>query len=216
MARWLTLLQGLVVAAMFVAAAVVWPLAPDSIPVHFGLSGEPNRYGGKVEGLLVLPLVALGVLVLLKVLPRIDPRRARYFEFATAYAVLTLAILVFFALLYASILATVLGVAMNARLVTVPLVGLLLMIIGAVLDKVRPNWFVGIRTPWTLSSEHAWIETHRAGRWVFVGMGVLLVIAGLLQSAWLLYVAIACCALGVLGLVLYSYVLWRDDERRLA
>jgi immunity protein, SdpI family len=216
MARWLTLLQGLVVAAMFVAAATMWPIAPENIPVHFGLSGEPNRYGGKVEGLLVLPLIALGVLVLLKVLPLVDPRRARYAEFATAYAVLTLAIVVFFALVYAFILAAVLGIEMNATIVIVPLVGLLLIVIGAVLGQVRPNWFVGIRTPWTLSSEHAWIETHRAGRWVFVGMGALLIIAGLLQFPWLLSIAIAGCVLGALGLVLYSYLVWRDDQRGLA
>src|SRR5690242_6969948 len=107
-ARWLTVCQWLIAAAMFVAAALVWPNVPDSVPVHFGLSGEPNRYAGKVEGLLLLPLIALAVVLLLKVLPRIDPRRSRFAEFVTAYNLAVLAIQVFLALLYAAILATIL------------------------------------------------------------------------------------------------------------
>jgi uncharacterized membrane protein len=216
MTRWLTLLQGLVVAAMFAAAALAWPYAPDSIPVHFGINGEANRYGGKPEGLLAMPLVALGVLILFKVLPRLDPLRERYAEFATPYGIATLAILVFLALAYATVLAAALGVALNPATVIVPLVGLLLMVVGSVLDRVRPNWFIGIRTPWTMSSERAWIATHRAGKWIFIGMGAVLVVAGLLQTAWLLYLAIVACILGTLGLVAYSYVVWRDDRRRVS
>lgn len=214
MLKWLTLLQALVVAAMFGAAAVVWPYAPDSLPVHLGLNGEANRYGGKPDGLLAMPVVALGVFVLLQVLPRFDPLRHRYAEFATAYRVIGLAIEVFLALSYAVMLAVVLGARLNPTMVIAPMVGLLLIALGAVLDRVRPNWFVGIRTPWTMSSEYAWAQTHRAGRWVFMAMGALLVVAGLLQSTWLTYVAIAVCVLGTLGLVCYSYVLWRDDGRR--
>jgi uncharacterized membrane protein len=214
--RWLTLLQGLVVAGMFGAAGVVWRSAPETLPVHFGVSGEANRYGGKVEGLLAMPVLALGVLVLLKVLPRFDPRRERYAEFGTAYAVITLAIEVFFALSYAVLLALVLGVALNPTLVVAPLVGLLLIALGAVLDQVRPNSFIGIRTPWTLSSEHAWTATHRAGKWVFVALGVLLVLAGVLQTTWLVYLAIVACVVGMLGLVVYSYDVWRDDRHGIA
>ena len=198
---------------MFGTAAVVWRYAPDSIPVHFGINGEANRYGGKPEGLLALPVVALGVLVLFKLLPRVDPRRERYSEFANAYAIATLAIEIFLALAYATLVATVLGVPLNPAMVIVPLVGLLLMALGAVLDQVRPNWFIGIRTPWTLSSERAWTETHRAGRWVFIGTGALLVMAGLMQTPWLVYLAITASVLGVLGLVVYSYILWRNDHR---
>jgi uncharacterized membrane protein len=210
-ARWLTVCQWLIVAAMFAAAALVWQITPDSIPVHFGLNGEPNRYGGKVEGLLALPLVALGVLLLLKFVPRIDPLQERHAEFATAYNVVILAIVAFLALVYAVILAAIFNVGMNITAALSILVGLLFVVIGVVIDRVSPNWFVGIRTPWTLSSERAWVATHHAGRPVFVGMGVALVLAGLIQTTWALYVAIAICVLGGLGLIAYSYVVWRQD-----
>lgn len=211
--RWLTVCQWLIVAAMFVAAALAWPNVPDSIPVHFGPSGEPNRYGGKFEGLLVLPLIALAVLVLLKFLPKIDPMRAHYGQFAIAYNVIILAIEAFMALLYAAILATMFNLGVNVASVIIILVGLLFVAIGAVIDQVRPNWFVGIRTPWTLSSERAWIATHRAGRPVFIGMGIVLVISGLIQARWTLYAAISLCVLGVVGLLAYSYLAWRQDPQ---
>lgn len=115
--------------------------------------------------------MTLGVVLLLNALPRIDPRRERYAEFATPIGLVVLAIEVFLALTYAVMLAIILGVSVNPTMVIVPLVGLLLIAIGAVLDRLRPNWFFGIRTPWTMSSDRAWTSTHRAGRWVFIVMG---------------------------------------------
>jgi uncharacterized membrane protein len=193
--RWLTVCQWLIVAAMFAAAALAWPRAPDSF---------------------ALPLVTLGVLVLLKLLPRIDPRRSNYAESATAYDVVVLAIVVFMALLNAAILATVFGLNVNIFAVIAILVGILFVAVGAVLDQLRPNWFVGIRTPWTLSSERAWVATHRAGRPVFIAMGVLLVLAGLVQRPWALYAAISICVVGAVGLIAYSFVAWRQDRGQLS
>jgi uncharacterized membrane protein len=210
-ARWLTVCQWLIVAAMFAAATLAWPAAPDSFPVRFGANGEPTAYSSKVEGLFALPLVALGVLVLLQLLPKIDPWRTRYAEFATGHNVVILAIEAFLALLYAAILAAVFGLGVNIASVVLILVGFLFAAVGAVLVQLRPNWFIGIRTPWTLSSERAWVATHRAGRPVFIAMGVVLVLAGLIQRPWTLYAAISICVAGVVGLIAYSFVEWRQD-----
>ena len=134
--RWLTVVQWGIVGAMFVVAAIVWPLVPDSLPVHFGITGEANRYGSKVEGLLILPIVTLVVVVLLNLLPRIDPRRERYADFGIPIGLFVVAVEVFLALVYATMLAVFLGVNVNATMVIVPLVGLLLIAIGTVLGFV--------------------------------------------------------------------------------
>ena len=89
--------QWAIIGAMFVLAAVVWPAAPDRIPVHWGLSGEPDRYGGKIEGLLLLPLATLGVYLAMLLLPRVDPKRANYAQFGGAYTVLRLSMVAFLA-----------------------------------------------------------------------------------------------------------------------
>jgi uncharacterized membrane protein len=214
MARWLSIPQWVIVAAMFVSGLAVWPLAPERIPIHWTLNGQVDRYAGKLEGLFLLPGITLLVLVGLKLLPRIDPNRARYVEFTSAYAIASLAIVAFLAAVHATVLASALGVAVNVGLVIGPLVGLLLIVLGAVMGDVRPNWFFGVRTPWTLSSERSWTATHRAARWVLLVMGLVIALAGVSQTEWSIYLAVSTCVVGVVGLVAYSFVVWRDDPQR--
>ena len=90
-------------------------------------------------------------------------------------------------------------------------VGATLILIGNQFGKIRPNWFVGFRTPWTLSSKVAWARTHRAAGWLLMATGLLMMIAGALRASWLLVATIAASAVGVAGLTFYSYRLWRDD-----
>jgi immunity protein, SdpI family len=214
LARWLGIAQWLLVAAMFAAGVAAWPGAPDTLPVHWSLSGQPDRYAGKLEGLFLLPAIALLIAIGMRVLPRFDPQHMRYQEFARAYALAGFAIVAVLAATYATILLWLRGVPLNIGLVVGPLVGLLLIVLGAVMNEIRPNWFFGIRTPWTLSSERSWTATHRVGRWVLMCMGVAIALAGVFQTQWLLYAAMVVCLGGVLGLVIYSYVVWRDDPAR--
>jgi len=192
-------------------AAIMWPLLPDSLPVHWNLAGQADRTGGKFEGLVTLPLIAIALVLLLRVLPRLDPLRARYADFAGAYALIGFAVVAFLTTIYSILLIADAGVPVSLRLVLGPLVGVLLMVVGAVLPQIRRNWFVGVRTPWTLSSEQSWTATHRAARWVFVLMGATIAAAGLIAAPWTLYLAGGVCVAGLLGLVVYSYVVWRRD-----
>src|SRR5215471_12816079 len=171
-ARWLVRAQWLVIAAMFIAAALAWPNAPEQMPVHWNLGGQPDRFGGRLEGLLGIPLLALVIAIVLQVFPRIDPLRANYVEFRFAYAVVRLGLALVMGVAFALILMATYGVAVNTGLVIAPAVGALLVLIGLVIGQVRRNWLFGIRTPWTLSSEQVWTTTHRAGRWVFIAMGL--------------------------------------------
>jgi uncharacterized membrane protein len=212
--RWLDIAVWLLVAAMLVASLAVWPLAPERVPIHWLLTGQPDRYAGKLEGLFLLPAFTLLLALGLQYLPRIDPRRSSYAEFAFAYALTRLGVVALLATVHLIALAVALGATINVTLVVAPLVGVLLIVIGAVLGQVRPNWFFGIRTPWTLSSDRSWTATHRAGRWVLIAMGLAIALAGVVQAQWSLYLAIAMCLFGVVGLIAYSFIEWRDDPDR--
>jgi uncharacterized membrane protein len=201
----------LLLAAMFALAATTWGSAPDRIPVHWNIAGQVDRWGGRFEGLLSIPLLALGIYLLMRVLPGLDPGRANYAAFAGPYATLRLAIVVVMAALYALLVLWVRGVRVSIAVWVPLLIGALLVVVGNLLGKVRPNWFVGIRTPWTLSSTLAWNRTHRAGGWLFVLMGVLMMLCAALRAEWALWTMLAVGGAGVLGLVVYSYVLWRRD-----
>lgn len=197
--------------AMFVLAGVTWSTAPDEIPVHWGIGGEPDRYGGRFEGLLLAPLIALGMYGLLLVLPKIDPRRAHYERFSDVYALLRTAIVALLAGIHLIMVLWARDVPVDTGLATPLMIGLLLMVLGNYLGKLRSTWFVGIRTPWTLSSEESWNKTHRLGGKLFVAVGLALVIASPFQNLWTLY---AIGAVGLAALVLltaYSYWVWRAD-----
>ena len=197
--------------AMFVLAGVTWSMAPDEIPVHWGIGGDPDRYGSRFEGLLLTPLIALGIYGLMLVLPRIDPRRAHYERFSDVYALLRTAIVALMAGIHLIMVLWARDVPVDTGLATPLIIGLLLIVIGNYLGKLRSTWFVGIRTPWTLSSEESWNKTHRLGGKLFVAVGLALVIASPFQNLWTLY---AIGAMGLAALVLltaYSYYVWRAD-----
>ncbi len=208
--------QWLLIAAMFVLAAATWGSAPDRIPMHWSIGGQVDRWGGKFEGLFAIPLLSLGIYVLMIVLPRFDPGRANYEAFAGPYTTLRVCIVVLMAALYALIILWVRGVRASIEVWVPLLVGALLVVVGNLLGKLRPNWFVGIRTPWTLSSKLAWSRTPRAGGWLFILLGILMMLCAALRTLWALWTMILAGAVGLLALVVYSYVLWRNDPDKTA
>jgi uncharacterized membrane protein len=199
---------------MFLASAIVWSMAPERIPVHWNINGQVDRYGGKWEGLLLMPVVAAGIYLLMLVLPRIDPGRANYDGFQHAYRVIRLAILAFLALFHAAIIATALGCTLDIARLALLANGVLLLVLGNVMGKIRPNWFCGIRTPWTLSSKLSWTRTHRMGGRLFVLLGLLTFGATFLPPPWNVAIFLGPTLLATAWLVIYSYLVWRRDPDR--
>jgi uncharacterized membrane protein len=204
-----------VLVALFAAAAIVWPLVPDRIPVHWNLAGEVDRYGGKVEGMLAVPLITFGMYWLLLFLPFIDPRRESYDQFRTTYLVMRWCLTLFMTVLYGLMLAAALGQPVDMGLSISTLMSVLFVALGLMLDKVQPNWFVGIRTPWTLSSTRSWTKTHRAAKWAFIVMGLTFLPLGWFKTPGALAVVLTTGLVGIAGLVIYSYFVWKDDPERL-
>jgi uncharacterized membrane protein len=127
-----------VIAAMFVLAAATWSAAPDRIPVHWDLAGRVDRYGGKFEGLLLMPLLTLGIYLLFLVAPRFDPGRANYTRFWRPYWIMRLAVVVL-ALIYGFILLWTWGIQLDVWTVVPILVGGLFVVLGSVMGKIRPT-----------------------------------------------------------------------------
>jgi uncharacterized membrane protein len=207
--------QILLLLAMFVTAAAVWNSAPDQIPVHWNGAGEIDRYGGRFEGLLLLPLIATGIYLLLRFLPNIDPGRANYARFGGTYAAIRIGVIALSAAIYGVAMLWVVRRPVSIKGVVPILVGVLFVVLGSVMGKIRPNWFVGIRTPWTMSSKIAWVRTHRLGGWLFLAQGVLFIVSGALDNRILNGVVIGTIFAVIATLFVYSYVLWRADPEKL-
>ena len=207
--------QWIILAGMFAGAAIAWPHAPDRIPVHWNIDGQVDRYGGRFEGLLLMPLVALGMYVLMLVLPRIDPGRANYARFRGAYNAIRITLLVLFAVFDVGIQVWVWTGHADIALIAPLAMGIVSIVLGAVLGKIRPNWFVGIRTPWTLSSKVSWVRTHRAGGWLFIVVGLATIATTFISPRLAFWVLIGGLIGGTVALVIYSYVLWRQDPDKI-
>ena len=207
--------QWLLIAAMWIAAAAAWPSAPERMPIHWGLDGRPDGWGGRFVALLFLPILATGSYVLLLVLPRLDPGRANYGRFAGAYQTIRLCAVGVVAALYALMHLSFRGVPVDMSRAVFVVVGAMLIALGNVLGKVRPNWFVGVRTPWTLSSKTSWVKSHRLAGWVMVLGGAVFVPAGLSGSMRLQLVAAAALLGGMIAVIIYSYVIWKRDPDKI-
>jgi uncharacterized membrane protein len=173
--------------------------------------GHPDRYGGKFEGLLFLPLLTLAVYLLLLFLPRVDPRSSSYAGFRGTYSALRVAIVVFLALLYGFILLSIKGLQLNINVFEV-LVGGLFVVLGILMPRIsHQTWFVGIRTPWTLTSELSWRKTHRLGGWLFVLAGLVTIVLGVVSDLPMLVVVFPLLLVVVAVLFIYSYIVWKED-----
>jgi uncharacterized membrane protein len=215
--RSLAIAGGAIVVGMFALSAWAWPQIPADaqVPIHWGPSGEIDGYGPKWLGLLGLPAVALGVVVLLSLIPRIEPRRENLARSAPAYIAICIAAVGFLAAIHVVAVMAALGNDVDVAAVALIGAGVMFAVIGNFLGKTRSNWFFGIRTPWTLSSEESWTRTHRLGGRMFLGLGLLVLLATvLLGSALALWVMLAALAIGVAILFVYSYLVWRDDPDR--
>lgn len=207
--RWLYGLLLILVLA-WAAALAALPFAPARIPTHWGMDGQPDAYMSRVPGMLSLPATTTLISLVLIVLPRIDPRRHNYASFAKTYRFLQLMVALFMFGLQLVTIAAAFGSSVNiTRLMDVG-AGVLFVVVGNVLGKLRPTWFVGIRTPWTLSSSEVWTKTHRLGGRLLVLVGIVQIVVGFLLPARL---SVTVLLVGILGwaafLFMYSYWLWR-------
>lgn len=208
---------GTVIVFVFSLSAWAWCKLPADarVPVHWGISGTPDRYGGKLEAFGAAPLIVLALTGLFFLIPRIDPRRSHFAAFRRPYLLIVSASLIFLAAVHAFVVASALGTHLNMNSLCFIGVGALFVVIGNFMGKLRSNWFVGIRTPWTLSSEFTWQRTHRAGGPVLVGSGLVWIAVGLLNAGELgVYLALGVTLASALGLVVYSYCVWQRAPDR--
>lgn len=208
--RWLA---PLVVAAMWAFALAMYPRLPEVVPTHWNLEGEVDGTMRRWPGAFVAPLTGTGMLLLFQVLPYIDPRRRNWEKFRDEFHIIVSLLMLFFALMEVLTLGAALGWPVNVSAVVLGAVGLLFVGLGNYLPRIRSNWWMGIRTPWTLESDRVWRDTHRVGGRAFVAGGLLCVAAALLPDPLRPWVALSALGAASFFSVAYSYFAWRRESR---
>ncbi len=193
----------------------LWAVAvlPPVVPIHFNVQGEPDAHGSKFV-LLLLPAVMVATYALMTYLPKFDPYSERVRErLGTVRTVRDVTVVLFAVLNGLVVLA-----AFRGRLEPWYIglfVGLFMVLLGNYMPKLPHNWFLGVRTPWTLASERVWRKTHRLFGILFVLYGLIIGISSLLSPDAMVVVIVGGAMLMVVAAVVYSYVLFkREKEER--
>jgi hypothetical protein len=207
MNRRIAVITGLLVALSLAAGIVFYDRLPDPVPTHFDAQGHPNGYTSKPLGAFILPLILLPTGLLLSVLPTISPRGYGIQSFGRVFEIISVSVLGIVFILGVGALFQALGSRMSFERIVVPMIGVLLIILGNFAGKLRRNFFIGIRTPWTLASEEVWFRTHRLGGPLMVLAGVILMIGAFLGEGAELIVPVVLIA--AIIPVIYSYVIYR-------
>ena len=198
------------VVLQFAVGFYLYPRMPERMAIHWGLTGEADGYGSRFLGLFLIPLISVVFLPLLLVLPRLDPLRGIE-RFRGGYDWFVFGFMAYMAYVYGLSLAWNLGWRFSFMRMLAPAMGGLFVGIGVLMRDVRQNWFVGIRTPWTLSSEEVWDRTHEVVSSLFIASGGLAAL-GALAEGW---VALALIVVPVMFTGIYTVYYSYSEYQRL-
>lgn len=173
--------------AVFLIGACFYPYLPEQMASHWNARGEVDGYMSKAWGTFLMPIVILGLGLLFMVIVRIDPLRANFEKFRKYYDGFIILFSAFLFCLNLWMLLWNIGYQLSLNIVMPIGIGLLIFCSGILCENVKRNWFIGIMTPWTLSSDIVWDKTHRIGAKLFKAVGIV-ILAGVFWPDYILMV----------------------------
>ncbi len=199
------------IAVALAAGLILYGRLPDPMPSHWNAAGQVDGYMSRFWGVFLMPIITTVLVGLFLAIPQIDPLKANIARFRGAFNWFVVAFVAYMLYVYGLTLAASLGLQFNMTVMMLPVVGLLFIGVGFMMGQAKRNFFIGIRTPWTLSSETVWDETHRLGSRLFMASGAVTVVSAFLGrfGIWLMLAAVL---LATVVSVAYSYVLWRREN----
>ncbi len=190
----------------------LYPRMPERMASHWNIRGEADGYTTKFWGLFLMPLISIAMALLFVFLPRIDPLRANISEFSSYYYSFAVLLIMFLFYLHLLTLFWNLGKRFNMIQLLSPAFSLLFYYAGVLIEKAKRNWFIGIRTPWTLSSERAWDKTHALGGKLFKLTGIIAILGVILPDYAFFFIIVPMLSITVFTIV-YSYLEYRKETK---
>ncbi len=210
-----------------VAAILIWLLPliyfskiyaglPQSVALHFGLDGKPDRFGNKTEMiwmLLLLSTVSIAVYFLIKYLPKIDPKKTAGYS-SEVFKKISFALIIFLSGIQFFVINSSVTGSFALDKMLLPFMGLFFAYLGNLLHSIKPNYFVGIRTPWTLEDPDTWRATHQLGGKIWFIGGIVITITTLFIAAKPGFIIfISCISIMSLVPVIYSYLYYKKHQK---
>ncbi|MEM4272604.1 MAG: SdpI family protein [Candidatus Bilamarchaeaceae archaeon] len=202
----------LLIVASFAAGAYFYPSMPNFMASHWNGEGKADGYMEKEIALFLLPAATLAIAGFLYLVPKIDPLRENIEKFRRQYDGFIFLFVLFLTYVYFLQIAWSLGISFDMNRMMVPGLGVLFIYIGMLCGDCRQNWFVGVRTPWTMSSERVWKKTHSLAEKLFLGIGALWIVVGLVFPGFSPFM-IAAAILAAISLFAYSYFEFQNEKK---
>ncbi len=204
---------GTIIVAMFATGVLVYPHLPLFSASHWDSAGHANGMLPRFWAAFLAPSIALALWGLWALLPKIDPIAPGFKGFRYVYDFIWILLTALLAYVYALTLLAGIGTPVDMARFIVPVLALFFAVLGALLPLVRRNWFVGIRTPWTISSDLVWSKTHLLGSRLLILAGFVMLLAAFGSRAALPWLVLTPLLLSALIPVVYSYILFRRTRR---
>jgi uncharacterized membrane protein len=191
----------------------VYSRLPEEVPIHWGLSGAPDRFGSRLEGAFLIPAMMIAMFAIMQWYPSRDPRATNIAKFRGAYDTVVTATIALLSGLHVLALGnSALGWRIDMPKIGTVALGLMFILLGNLMPLVRSNFIFGIRTPWTLSSDTVWTRSHRVGGYAMVGAGVITIVAGFVAQPVGYIIALASLLIAGIVPIVYSYILWSRSK----
>jgi len=197
----------------FASAFYFYANFPEQVATHWNIRGEVDGYSSSFIAAFMLPILSLFMYLIFLFLPYFDPKREQYANFPEIYHRIKDVILGFLIILFLLTGFNGLGYRIDIGFWVPLMIGLLFIFLGLMMKKLSPNWFVGIRTPWTMTSEEVWKKTHAASAWVFAASGLLMMATVLVEPAIKIVLFVVSISLLVFVLPIYSYFLLNQEKK---
>lgn len=195
---------------VLVVSIVLYPSLPEKVPSHWNIKGEIDAYSSKLFGVLGINMMNIVMYFLFIILPNLDPRRENYMKFGSAYNLIRYVMHLFFVMMQIVILTASFGYEVDVAFLITVGVGIMFVLLGNVMGKIKHNYFVGIKTPWTLADERVWVKTHRFSAPLWVVGGIIVIISAFFGGmASFITLMIVTVAMVIIPLV-YSYKCFKE------
>jgi uncharacterized membrane protein len=203
----------LILLSLAIATYSYQKIETEKIASHWNAQGEVDGYMSKFWGTFLFPLIIIAVYLIFLAIPKIDPLKTNIEKFRKHYNTFFLVLILF--LLYVFILTILanLNYNLNMTMTIIPAIGILFFYIGTIMKKLKRNWFIGIRTPWTLSDDKVWQKTHALGATLFKIIGVILILTTFAPPKYLIYLILIPTIGSVIWLVIYSYLEYKKIKK---
>ena len=201
----------LIIVASFLAGFYLYPYMPEKIASHWNIQGDVDGYMSKFWGLFLMPIISLAMFLLFLFIPKIDPMKENIKKFREYFDIFILLLIVFFLYIYILTILWSFGWRFNMSQLIAPAMGVIFFYAGELIGKSKRNWSIGIRTPWTLSSEAVWDKTHKLGAKLFKISGAIALLGFIFPDIAFYFVLIPVMFSAIYSF-LYSYLEYQKEK----